>query len=330
MKYQKWIVNEHFKGLPSEGNLKLIEDELSTDQLGDGECLCKAVYLSVDPYMKHYSAGLPIGSIMAGEQVCQVIKSKNIDFKEGKHYLSKVGWVSHFISNGDNLEDIPIDLENLPLSYALGVLGMPGAAAYFGFNHLCHPKAGQTVLVNAAAGAVGSTVGQLAKIRGCNVIGFVGSSEKLTWCADSLKFDHVFNYKNVDMSQELERCCPDGVDIFFDNCGGDFFHTVVNKHMKTHGKITLCGSMSTYNEEKPRLYPAINETCIHCELNIFGFISFTYKKHWPEAFNEMKGYILDGKMTVEETVYEGFENMQRAFYGLFSGENIGKAIVKIK
>jgi prostaglandin reductase 1 len=144
-------------------------------------------------------------------------------------------------------------LENLPLSYALGVLGMPGAAAYFGLNHLCNPKEGQTVLVNAAAGAVGSTVGQLAKLRGCKVIASVGSSEKLTWCADSLKFDHVFNYKNVDLNQELERYCSNGVDIFFDNVGGDFFHTVVNKFMKTHGKISLCGSISTYCEEKPKL-----------------------------------------------------------------------------
>lgn len=326
MKAQKWVLSKHFEGTPTAENLQLVEEDLP--ELEVNQVLLKAVYLSVDPYMRPYSRMLSEGSTMIGEQLAEVIKSRNGEFPLGSLVLCKAGWKSHFISDGKDLEPISFDLGDTPKSYTLGALGMPGATAYFGLYKLCEPKAGEIVLVNGAGGAVGSLVGQLAKIRGCTVIAFAGTDDKVAWCKNELGFDHVFNYKTVNFSEEISKLAPEGVDVFFDNVGGEFYHTVMAKHMKRYGRISCCGSIENYNDAKPKLYPAVNFFIVRNELQVKGFIVSTFKKDWPNAFVEMQQYIKEGKLKVKETVYESFDKMRDAFYGLFSGENTGKAVVK--
>lgn len=327
MKAQKWVLAKQFDGEPKDDDMILTDFELS-DELQENEVLCEALYLTVDPYMRVYVKRCEVPMTMFGEQVARVTKSRNEKFKEGSLVLSYNGWISHFISNGSDIKPLLFELGDTPLSYTLGTLGMTGATAYFGLK-LMEPKKGEILVVNGAAGAVGSVVGQLAKIYGCTTIGFVGSEEKLEWCKNELGFDHVFNYKTTNFSEAISQVAPDGVDLFFDNVGGEYYHTIINKHMRKYGRASLCGSIENYNDKEVKLFPATNNTIVTNELRVQGFIVLTFLKDWPAAFIEMNEYIKDGRLKVRETIYDGFNNMQKAFYGLFKGENIGKAIVKV-
>ena len=189
---------------------------------------------------------------MFGEQVSRVIKSNNGKFPVGTAVLSRAGWISHYVSKGEGLSPILLDLGDTSLSYCIGALGMPGATAFFGLD-LMQPKKGEVLLVNGAAGAVGSLVGQLGKIKGMKVIGFVGTDEKLEWVKNELGFDHVFNYKKCDFTKAISECAPEGVDCFFDNVGGEWYHTVVNKHLRKYGRASLCGSIQNYNDKEVKL-----------------------------------------------------------------------------
>jgi NADPH-dependent curcumin reductase CurA len=188
-----------------------------------------------------------LGETMVGEQLCEVISTRNGQFPLGSLLLSKAGWTSHFISStGNDLEWIQFDLGSTPKSYLLGTLGMPGATAYIGLMKT-EPKKGETVLVSSCASAVGNVVAQIAQLKGCKVIGMTGSDEKVNWCLNDLSLQHVFNYKKENFSDAIQRLAPDGIDIYFDNVGGDFYHTIINKHMKKHGRVLVCGSTSTYS-----------------------------------------------------------------------------------
>lgn len=327
MKAKKWVLVKHFEGEPKDEDLQLVEHDLP-DDLKENEVLLEAVYLTVDPYMRPYSRRHNPPLIMFGEQLSRVIKTKNGKFPLGTLVLSMAGWQSHYISNGDGLDPISFDIGSTPLSYTLGVLGMPGATAYFGLHRILEAKKGETLLVNGAAGAVGSVIGQLAKIMGVKVIAFVGSEDKLNWCKNDLGFDHVFNYKKVNFSEAISKVAPEGIEMFFDNVGGEWYHTVLTKHMKKYGRIALCGSIENYNDKDQKLFPATNFTIVQQELKVQGFIIWSFKKDWPQAFTEMNGYIKEGKLKVKETTYDGFGKMREAFYGLFKGENTGKAVVK--
>ena len=324
MKAQKWVLQKHFEGEPKDEDLQLVEEELP--ELKENEVLLEALYLSVDPYMRIYTNRMPTPLVMIGEQVSKVIQTRNGQFPLGTIVTSQAGWRSRYISDGSNLEPVKFDLGSTSPSYLIGLLGMPGATAYFGLR-LMDPKEGEILVVNGAAGAVGSTVGQLAKIKGVKVIAFVGSDDKLQWCKNELGFDHVFNYKKCNFSEEIAKVAPAGVDLFFDNVGGEWYHTIVNKHMRKYGRATLCGSIENYNDKTPKLYPATNFSILSLELRIQGIIVSTFGKEWPAAFTEMKQYIADGKLKTSETMYE-YEKMREAFYGLFKGENTGKAVVK--
>lgn len=323
MKAQKWVLVKKFSGIPNEENIKLEEFDLK-EELNENEVLFQAVYLSVDPYMRIF--GTEEGQVMAGEQLSEVIKTRNGLFPVGTLVLSKAGWQSHYISQGEGTQPISFDLGATPISYTLGTLGMPGATAFIGLNK-CDPKAGEVVLVTAAAGAVGHVVGQLAKAKGCTVIGIVGSDEKVNWCK-SLGFDHVINYKTSDFSAEISKVAPDGIDIYYDNVGGSYLTTVINKHMRHHGRIIIVGSIQTYNKSDVQLVEATNITILLKELTVKGFMVYTYSNEWPQAFTEMNKLIQEGKLKTKESKYLGFEKMRDAFYGLFKGDNIGKAIVK--
>ena len=325
MKAKKWILQQHFVGEPKEEDLKLVEEDLP-DELKENEVLVEALYLSVDPYMRPYSASLKPPCVMIGEQVAKVIKTRNGKFPIGTIVTHQGGWRSHYISNGDDLHPILFDLGNSSPSHCIGTLGMPGATAYFGLK-LLEAKEGDTLIVNGAAGAVGSTIGQLAKIKGVKVIAFVGSEDKLEWCKNELGFDHVFNYKKSNFSEDIAKVAPNGVELFFDNVGGEWYHTIISKHMKKYGKVVLCGSIENYNDKTPKLYPAVNFKILQSELTIRGMLVYTFYKDWPAALTEMNNYIKEGKLKYKQTEYD-FEKMRDAFYGLFKGENTGKAIVK--
>ncbi|XP_046354399.2 prostaglandin reductase 1-like [Haliotis rufescens] len=329
VKAKKWILATKFDGEPKDSNFKLEEEDLPA--LKDGEFICDAVYLSVDPYMRAHV--FPVGSVIIGEQVARVTESKSKDYPVGCLVQMYAGWRSRTLVDPKNLKAMETllllkvpDLGKLAPSLALGVLGMPGMTAYFGFLELCQPKAGETVLVNGAAGAVGSAVGQIAKIKGCKVIGFAGSKEKCDW-VKSLGFDHVFNYKEADISKSLKEAAPDGIDCYFDNVGGDFTSKAL-QHMKLFGRISVCGGISIYNATQPRLTPDPFMTILSKQLKVEGFIVMRWWAKYPEGKADMKKWIDEGKIKYRETVKDGFENMPQIFMSLLKGANIGKMIVK--
>ncbi|CAF3981717.1 unnamed protein product [Adineta steineri] len=327
VKIRHWTRPNAFKAQVNENDFKLVEEDLSED-LQQGEVLLESVYLSVDPYMRIY--GDPIGEhkTMVGEACLKVIKTRNGEFPLGTLVLANSGWRSHYLSkDGKDLRSIPFDLGSLSPSLSLGVLGWSGLTAYFGLRIL-EPKAGEICVVNGAAGAVGSLVGQLAKQKDLIVIGFAGSDEKCNWLTNDLKFDYAFNYKKISLEDAFKKAAPKGVDVFFDNVGGDFFHEMVTKHMATHGRISICGSISNYNDTEKHKFPQINMDILMRELTIHGFRVFSFAKEYDTAFNDMVPLVKKGELICKETVFEGFEKMPAAFVGLFKGENTGKAVVK--
>ncbi|XP_068085740.1 prostaglandin reductase 1-like [Anabrus simplex] len=334
VKTKKFVVAKHFEGEPKENDLQLVEEELPS--LKDGEILCEAVWLSVDPYMRVFAPTLPKGSIMIGTQVAKIIESRNKGFPVGKYVVGHLGWQTISVHNPQQPTTSPMaptyllpDFGELPLSLALGALGMPGNTAYFGFLEICQPKAGEVVVVSGAAGAVGSLVGQIARIKGCKVIGFAGSDDKVRWLKDDLHFDAAYNYKKTDVDTALKEAAPNGVDCYFDNVGGVMSSTILS-HMKPKGRISVCGSISSYNADAKQLAvaPVVQPYLVFKELKMEGFVVHRWLDRWMEGIHQMKDWVKDQQLVYRETITEGFENMPKAFIGLFRGENIGKAVVK--
>ncbi|NXG04448.1 PTGR1 reductase, partial [Sakesphorus luctuosus] len=323
-----WVLKKHFEGFPKTSDFDLKKIELP--KLKDGELLLESVFLSVDPYMRAYSRrDMKEGDIMIGTQVARIIESKNPAFTVGAFVVANHGWRTHFISNGQDLHLLPSSWpESLPRSLALGTVGMPGLTAYFGLLEVCKMKPGETVLVNAAAGAVGSVVGQLAKIGGCKVVGCAGSDDKVAYLK-KLGFDEAFNYKTVtSLDEALRKASPDGYDCFFDNVGGEFASIAINQ-MKKYGRIAICGAISLYNDSVPQKGPYIQVPMIFKELQMEGFIVSRWSNRREEGIKALLKWVLEGKVKYHEQVTEGFENMPMAFIGMLKGENIGKAVVKV-
>ncbi|XP_038047423.1 prostaglandin reductase 1-like isoform X2 [Patiria miniata] len=271
---------------------------------------------------------MPEGITMIGEQIARVIESKNTEFPLGTNVLTHAGWVSHSVSDGKNLTKIPPYPKGVPLSLALGTLGMPGMTANYGLVDICAPKVGEVVVVSGAAGAVGNAVGQIAKFKGCKVIGFAGSEEKVTWLKE-LGFDEAFNYKTIkDLDATLKSVAPNGIDCYFDNVGGEFSNTVLN-NMARLGRVACCGAISVYNDTKPLMLPAIHGTLISKEITMTGFRVVSYRDRYPEWIQRNIQWINEGKLKYKEHVTKGFDNMFDAFMGLFSGANTGKAVVEV-
>lgn len=333
VKGKRFVLGKNFKNLPQESDLQLTEEELPT--LKDGQFLAEAVYLSVDPYMRAYSHQLREGITMIGSQVAKITQSKNKNFPVGQYVVGDFGWRTHTISDGKSVSKdarapylIP-DIGNLPISLTLGVLGMPGNTAYFGLLEICKPMTGEVVIVTGAGGAVGSHVGQIAKIKGCRVIGITGSDEKCKWIK-SLGFDHAINYKTANLHTALAEAAPRGIDCYFDNVGGEI-SSVIIQHMNKHGRISVCGSISSYNSDIRNLPKAtvIQPSVVFKQLEMKGFVVTHWNTRWMEGIKHNLQWIQDGKLKYKETVTDGFENMTKAFISLLNGENIGKAIVKV-
>ncbi|XP_047994906.1 prostaglandin reductase 1-like [Leguminivora glycinivorella] len=332
VKARKYVVKRHFQGEPKKDDYDLIEYELPL--LKDGDILVKAEWISVDPYLRAYNPQLPTPYDQFSAQVGTVLESKSPDFPVGSRIVSQKGWCDYSIINPKDKLKVELGVYKLPslgdLSPSLGVgaVGMPGATAYFGFLEICKPKAGETVVVTGAAGAVGSLVGQIAKIKGCRVIGFAGSDEKVKWLETELGFDKAINYKTANVVQALKEAAPKGVDCYFDNVGGEISSQIMAQ-MNLHGRVSVCGSISSYNDSNLPKATIVQPSVVFKQLKIEGFVVSRWLDRWPEAFADIIQWIKSGKLKPREHVTEGFDKLFDAFVGMLAGENFGKAVVKV-
>merc|ERR1719259_854310 len=274
---------------------------------------------------------------MIGSSVAVVEESKNPKFPKGAIIVILAGWVERGIVDPDNMGKnspgntlggvMPApDLGPMSKSLLLGACGMPGNTAYFGFLELCEPKAGETVVVSGAAGAVGSLVGQIAKIKGCKVIGFAGTDEKVAWLKE-IGYDYAYNYKKTSVDESLNKAAPNGVDCYFDNVGGEMTATIISK-MNKRGRVSVCGSICNYNEAK-RDCADLLPLLVFKELKVEGFLVGRWIDQFQQAVAHMAHWVMEKKISVRETVVDGFENTPQAFFGLFDGSNTGKMLVKV-
>ena len=320
------------EGLPSAGDFELAE--VTVPEIKDGEVLVQNVYMSVDPYMrgrmvdrKSYIPPFQIGQPLEGASVGRVVASKNDALNEGDYVLSMLGWREYFVSDDTGLTKIDAGL--LPPQAYLGVAGMTGLTAYVGLLHIGELKEGQTVFVSAAAGAVGSVVCQIARLKGCYVVGSAGSDEKVSWLLEEAGVDAAFNYKTTDdVIAEVGRHFPDGIDVYFENVGGVHLEAAL-EHMKPNGHIVMCGMISLYNAVKPVPGPSRLFYVTTKKLTMKGFIVSDHFDKLGAFIADMGKWIADGKIKWKETIVDGIEKAPEAFIGLFKGENFGKMIVKL-
>jgi hypothetical protein len=299
---------------------------------GDGEVLVKNHWLSLDPYMrgrmsqqKSYVKGVEIGEVMTGETAGEVLESKHPKFKPGDKVTAPSGWQLYWSGKGELLTKV--DASKAPLSYFLGCLGMPGRTAYFGMKEICAPKPGETVVVSAASGAVGSVVGQLAKAWGCRAVGIAGGKAKCDYVTQELGFDASVDYKSGDLYGQLKAACPKGVDANFENVGGEILDTVL-RLMNVRGRIALCGLISDYNAKEPYGVKMFRSILVN-RLKVQGMIVFDWQQRYPEANQALIDLVLAGKLKTRESVVDGIENAPKGLIGLLKGENFGKQLVKL-
>ena len=319
-------------GLPKESDFRLIESPVATP--GPGEVLLRTLYLSLDPYMrgrmndaKSYAPPVQIGEVMVGGTICQVEQSNHPGLKPGDIVVANTGWQDYAIAKGAALRKI--DPAAAPITTALSVLGHVGLTAYFGLIDICHPQPGETVVVSGAAGAVGSIVGQIAKILGCRVIGIAGTDAKIRYLLDDLGFDGAFNYKTTpDYGAKLKELCPDGVNVYFDNVGGAISDAVLFR-LALHARVSVCGQISLYNLEKPEMGPRFLPLLIVYRAKVEGFLVSDYAPRFAEGLAQLTAWFKEGKLKYEETIEEGLENAPRAFIGMLQGSNTGKQLVKV-
>ncbi len=331
MTTQQILLGSRPEGLPVAGNFLFSETNLS--DIEKSEVLLKGLYYSVDPYMrgrmndrKSYTPPFELNKPIVGGVVAEVVDSKAKEFKPGDFVLGTLPWQKSMISPAKGLQKI--DTKIAPASYYLGILGMPGLTAYFGLMDIGKPKAGETVVISGAAGAVGMVVGQIAKLQGCKVIGIAGSDEKIKLLKEGYGFDNVVNYKTVpDMKKEIAAICPDGVDIYFDNVGGSISDAVIS-NINFYARIPLCGQISLYNTTEQPTGPRLQPMLLTRSVLMQGFIIFNYQARYAEGFQALSGWVKEGKIKFTETIVEGFEKLPEALIGLFSGNNTGKMIVK--
>ncbi len=318
------------QGLPTAANFTHAQIELKS--LPDQQVLVRNLFMSVDPYMrgrmndrKSYAPPFELGKVLDGGAVGEVVESCAKEFKAGDVVVSNFGWREYYIASPKDLH--PVSREVQPLSVYLGALGMTGMTAWFGLN-LVDVKAGDVIYVSGAAGAVGNVAGQLAKLRGCKVIGSAGSMEKVKFLREECGFDIAFDYKTGPVVEQLKIETPDGIDVYFDNVGGAALEAALSS-LRVHGRIIACGGISGYNEEKPRPGPSNLFNITTKRLTMRGMIVSDSLDRRGEFEKEVSGYLQSGKLKNRETVVEGLDQAVGAFIGLFSGNNIGKMVVKL-
>ena len=317
-------------GRPSPDDFELVETP--NPDVADGEVLRRTIYLSLDPYMRgrmsdapSYATSIAIGQPIVGHTVSQVVASNNPAFQVGDIVAGYDGWRDHAVSNGTELRTLnPVAP---PISTAVGVLGMPGMTAYVGLLDIGQPRAGETVVVSAAAGAVGSIVGQIAKIKGCRAVGVAGSAEKCAYVVDELGFDSCVNYKAADFPAQLTAACPRGIDIYFENVGGAVFLAVL-KLLNQNARIPLCGLISDYNATEPARGPNLRPLLVKRAM-IKGFIVWDHRDRTADFLRDCTTWLFEGRLKYREDIVDGLENAPTAFLKLFDGTNFGKLIVRV-
>jgi len=330
LKNRRVLLASRPSGWVSEANFKI--DEVPLPAPADGQVLVKNLWLSLDPYMrgrmnegKSYAARQELGEVMIGGTVGEVVESKHPKFAKGDQVLGMLGWQQYGLSDGKGLNKV--DASRVPLSAYLGVLGMPGVTAWVGLLDICQPKAGETVLVSAASGAVGSVVGQIAKIKGCRAVGIAGGKAKCDYVAKELGFDACVDYKAGKLNDDLKAAAPNGVDCYFENVGGEILDAALRR-MNAFSRIAVCGLISQYNATEP--YGVKNfQSILTNRIKVQGFIVSDRMELWPKALAELAGWVVAGKIKYRETVTEGLDNAPKAFIGLLKGENFGKQLVRL-
>jgi NADPH-dependent curcumin reductase CurA len=317
-------------GMPTLDNFNIVDADMP--QPNDGEVLVRTLYISVDPYLRgrmregrSYVPPFEVGQVIESGAVGEVIESRSPKFQLGDIVTGMFGWRLYNVAKADSLMKVP---QGVPVTTALGVLGMPGLTAYFGLLDIGQPKAGETVVVSGAAGAVGMTVCQIAKIRDCRTVGIAGSDDKNQYLRDELGVDAAINYKNPGMQKALKEACPSGVDVYFDNVGGEVSDAVLPL-LKHGARIVICGQISLYCLDKPDVGPRPQPYLLVNSALMKGFIITEYAARFSEGVKQLAEWLAAGKLKNAESVVEGFENTPQAFIGLFTGDNLGKQIVKV-
>ena len=323
------------EGAPKDSDFDLVKSPIP--QPGEDQILCRTIYLSLDPYMRGrmnagrtYAEPVEIGQVMEGGAVSQVVSSNLDAYQPGDIVLGYTGWQDFALSDGQGVRKINPALA--PISTALGVLGMPGMTAYTGLLNIGQPKEGETLVVAAASGAVGSVVGQIGKIKGCRAIGVAGSPEKCRFVVDELGFDACLNHRDVNFAQDLERACPEGVDIYFENVGGKVFQAVLPL-LNSFARVPVCGLIAQYNATEPppgpNQVPQLMGAVLIKRLDIRGFIVFDFARQEAEFIEQVGGWIGENRIKYREDFVDGLENAPRALRGLLQGENFGKLVVRV-
>lgn len=319
-------------GFPKESDFRLHESPLR--EPGDGEILVGIRWLSVDPYMRgrmnearSYADPVKLGEVMVGGAAGRVLRSRHARFAEGDYVMGMFGWQEYAISDGKGVRKL--DRALAPVSTSLGVLGMPGLTAYFGLLEVGRAKPGETVVVSGAAGAVGSFVGQIAKIHGCRVIGIAGSDDKTSWLKDDLGFDATLNYKTTtDYRAALAELCPNGIDVYFDNVGGPISDAAFSL-LNTHARVPICGQIALYNLEQPDLGPRLLQLILTRQVKVEGFLVFQFADRYAEALPKLTEWVRSGQIKYKESIVDGIENAPQAFLSMLQGGNTGKQLVRI-
>jgi NADPH-dependent curcumin reductase CurA len=317
-------------GEPTADNFEAVDGP--SPDARDGDVVRRTIYLSLDPYMRgrmsdapSYATPVKVGEVMVGHTVSQVVESRNPDFTTGDFVTGYDGWQTYGISNGKELRKL--DPKAVPISTAIGVLGMPGMTAFVGLMDIGQPKPGETVVVSAASGAVGAVVGQLAKIKGCRAVGIAGSPDKCRYVVDELGFDACVNYKTADLVEALRAACPGGIDVDFENVGGAVFAAVL-RLLNRGARISLCGLISEYNATENPAGPSMRPFLVH-RATLRGFIVSDHYDRFQDFLKEVGPLVRDGRMKYREDIVDGIDAAPAALLGLFEGKNFGKMIVRV-
>jgi NADPH-dependent curcumin reductase CurA len=335
MKNRRIVLAARPAGEPADTDFRLEETNIPSP--GDGQVLLRTLYLSLDPYMRgrmnagpSYAPPVQIGEVMEGATVSEVVESKSAQWRPGDVLRSYTGWQAYALAEGSGLERI--DPHVAPVSTALGVLGMPGLTAYTGLLNIGQPKAGETVVVAAASGAVGSVVGQIAKIKGCRAVGVAGSQQKCDFVRDTLGFDACVNHRSEKFAEELRAACPTGIDVYFENVGGRVLGAVVPL-LNLFGRVPVCGLIAHYSAvalpQGPDRTPLLMSAMLTKRLTFRGFIVIDFASQKAEFERDMAAWLREGRVKYREDIVDGLENAVGAFRGLLVGQNFGKLLVRV-
>jgi NADPH-dependent curcumin reductase CurA len=330
--YRRVVLVRRPPGEPAESDFRV--EEVPMPEPKNGEVLVKVAYLSLDPYQRgrmrdaaSYAAPVGLGEVMTGGIVGEVVKSSNPRFGAGEIVEDRLGWQEYAIGGAPTMRKVDPSLA--PISTANGVLGMPGMTAYFGLLDVGQPKPGETIVVSAASGAVGQVVGQIGKIMGCRVVGVAGGAKKCAFVRDELGFDACVDYKAAnDLDAALKTACPNGIDVYFDNVGGEVSDAVL-RNINFFGRVALCGSISQYNATTPPMGPRLLGTFVGKRVRAQGFIVTDFANRYEPAMRQIGEWIKNGRLKYREDVVQGIDKAPRAFIGMLRGENFGKMLVKM-